>query len=266
MNEDAAVALSMLSTIIAWSLALLWVAEYLDLKIKNRFVSHLLGAVIGFGAAFGAFCLSGALFLPSTHDDNTTIVGNIGAAILLAYWVAYLFAKRSLVRVKQNKTIDHAAIKKKKADARAQQEKVLGMSFSDFYSERAESHAIGWLVIFFFAAVIYVAVFMLSDSNLDLFTRFLLGFVGVTLVATLYVLSCLLIVPVIFILLALFPFISLIIYLEAWLRVRENIPYVSPILDSHALSELTSASSTNNHWVFPFAMGLWLGHMWGDDD
>jgi hypothetical protein len=81
-----------------------------------------------------------------------------------------------------------------------------------------------------------------------------------------YAVSCLLIVPIIFILLVLFPFISFSIFLEARLRMWKNIPYVSPILDSYAVSDITSASSTNNHWVFPFAMGLWLGHMWGDDD
>lgn len=273
MSENASVALSLFGTIVTWALAWLVVVDHYNKRGENLFASHLLGACIGSGAAFGAFCVTGALFLPSNSTNTVTGIGHVGAAILLVYWLAFLFAKRTVVRQQQNNTVDYEAMRQKndaaqqkKAEQRAQQTQILGMPFSDFYQERSESHLKFWLIVFFFVAVIYVAVFMLANSGLDGFTRFLVGFVVVTLAATMYAFSCLLIVPIIFILLVLFPFISFSIFLEARLRMRENIPYVSPIFDSHALGEFTSASSTNNHWVFPFAMGLWLGHMWGDDD
>ena len=273
MNEDTAVALSLFGTIVTWALAWLLIVDHRNKRGENIFVSHLLGIFIGSGAAFGAFCVTGALFLPNDSANTAIGIGIVGAAILSVYWLAFLFSKRTVVRQQQNKTVDYKVMRQKndaaqqqKSEQRTQKTQILGMSFGNFYQERSESHLKFWLAIFFFAAVIYVAVFMLVDSDLDGFTRFLVGFVGVTLAATMYAVSCLLIVPIIFILLVLFPFISFSIFLEARLRMWKNIPYVSPILDSYAVSDITSASSTNNHWVFPFAMGLWLGHMWGDDD
>ncbi len=268
MSENASVALSLFGTIVTWALAWLLVVDHCNKHGENIFVSHLLGICIGSGAAVGAFCVTGALFLPSDSANTATGIGNVGAAILLAYWLAFLFAKRTVVRKQQNKTVDYEAIRQKNAAKRAEKEKALGMPFDTFYTERTESHLMLWMVILFFAAVIYVSVFMLSDSGLDGLTRFLIGFVAVTLAFGLYAVSCIVILPALLICLVLLPFVSISIYLEAWLRIRENIPYVAPTIDTSFLDTDASLSSQsdNYRWLFPLAMGLWLGHMWCDDD
>jgi hypothetical protein len=122
-------------------------------------------------AQLARFCVTGALFLPNDSANTAIGIGIVGCAILLVYWLAFLFAKRTVVRQQQNKTVDYKVMRQKndaaqqqKSEQRTQKTQILGMSFGNFYQERSESHLKFWLAIFFFAAVIYVAVFTTATS------------------------------------------------------------------------------------------------------
>lgn len=72
----------MLCTLTAWIgvwvvAVVRWVA-----RGRNRWLAHLLGALLGIVAAFGAFCLSGALLMPGTGETHRRTSG-------LASWVGW---------------------------------------------------------------------------------------------------------------------------------------------------------------------------------
>lgn len=163
MSENASVALSLFGTIVTWALAWLVVVDHCNKQGGNLFVSHLLGIFIGSGAAFGAFCVTGALFLPSDNASTATGIGNVGAAILLVYWIVYLFATRS--------NADQKALPQKKVMPRSEQEKTPAP--------------------------------LLADDSVFL---------------------------------------------------HQNLPIAPRKRDK------------KSRWLFPLAMGLWLGNIWGDDD
>jgi len=153
MNENISLALVLLSMLTAWLLVWFLVVDYRNSQARNPIASHLLGAVIGFGAAFAAFCFFGALFFPNTNDSGTIAVGSLGAIIFSLYGLGYHTSKRTLLHKQHSPPRE----------------------VFDFY-EVPQQHA----------------------------------------------------------------------------------PYVAPIPPTPCKKK--------SHWLFPFAIGLWLGHTWGDDD
>jgi hypothetical protein len=85
MNQDAAVLLMLLSTLAAWAWAWIVIATRRTARGRNRFIAHLIGALAGSGAFFGAFCLSGALLMPGAGDEASMVMGVFGALVLGTY-------------------------------------------------------------------------------------------------------------------------------------------------------------------------------------
>lgn len=258
MSEDASIALTLLSTLIAWSVAWLLVVDYRNRQAKNLIISHLLGCWVGSGAAVGAMCLFGALLMPS--NSNSIVIGNIGAAILLMYWVVYLFSTRPLVRVQPKKT-----------DAHAQQEDTLGMPLADFYSARLEEHLACWGAVLFLAVWFWIFTILPLESAWGLAITSTLCML---LLFYLFGITRLRVLPIS----VLLVFSVASIFLEAKWRVRNNMPYVAPVppsIDEESAAIIKSISTNyapppipstvQSCWLFPFVMGLWMGHTWGDD-
>ncbi|MBK8102488.1 MAG: hypothetical protein IPK30_04180 [Cellvibrionales bacterium] len=279
MNEDIAIALSLFGTIVTWALAWLVVVDHCNKQGGNLFVSHLLGIFIGSGAAFGAFCVTGALFLPNDSANTAIGIGIVGAAILSVYWLAFLFSKRTVVRQQQNKTVDYEAMRQKndaaqrqKAESRAEQEKILRMPMEDFYSMRLVDHMAFWCVMLFLTVWVCLILIMLSTGTNDSLALTIGSTLWMLLIFYIFGITRLHVIPVaISVLLA-----TASTLLEIWWRLRDKVPYAPP--PQLPIDKTTStdympsppppkiARKKEANWMFPFAMGLWLGHMWGDDD
>ncbi len=245
MSENASVALSLFGTIVTWALAWLVVVDHCNKQGENIFVSHLLGACIGSGAAFGAFCVTGALFLPSDNASTATGIGNVGAAILLVYWLAFLFAKHTVVRQQQNKTVDYEAMRQKndaaqgqKAEQRAQQTQILGMPMEDFYSMRLVDHMAFWCAMLFLTMWVCLILIMLSTGTNDGLALTIGSTLWMLLIFYTFGITSLRVIPVaISVLLA-----TSSTLLEIWWRLRDKVSYVPPPANKKTTREGGSAS------------------------
>jgi uncharacterized membrane protein len=135
----------------------------------------------------------------------------------------------------------------------------LGMGFGEFWSERAFTHTLLWLVAAFIAlwATLHGGVAPLRGQFL---ASGLLALVAV-------VLSCLTFIPV----LAVQPLAWLTIYLEARWRIRHNRPCAAPPPLPHRLPppdvpKVMIVEKKRGGWLLPLAIGLWIGGTWGGDD
>lgn len=72
----------MICMLAAWAWAWRVIATCRTARGNNRFIAHLVGALAGSGAAFGAFCLGGALLMPDRGDGASMAVGVLGALVL----------------------------------------------------------------------------------------------------------------------------------------------------------------------------------------
>ena len=201
MNQDAAVLLMLLCMLAAWAWAWSVIATRRTARGKNRFIAHLIGALAGSGAAFGAFCLSGALLMPGAGDDASIAIGVFGALVLCVYLGALHSPKQkasqsaeaelavpmvAAVGTKTDTTPVLRVPRKSFKDSlqtwwqeekrrqeeflrqeerkRAAREKALGMPFGTFFSERMEDHLMLWCGVLFL--IVWGCLFA-SESSVE---------------------------------------------------------------------------------------------------
>jgi len=302
MNETAAVLLMLLCMLAAsgwvWSVIVTRRAA----RGKNRFIAHLIGALSGIGAAFGAFCLSGALLMPGTADRAPIVIGALGALILCTYLGVLHHPKKkaphsakavpaALTAAAAEDAIDETPVpprmprkrfkesiqtwwqeeKRRQDESRRQQEqkhiereKALGMPLGTFFSERADGHFMLWCVALFL--VVWGSLFVCTFSAEDWLISLLMSFIVTCVLAAAYGVLCLLIVPTLLLFLALLPFIGISILAEAWWRIRRNRPYIiasPPVAISYYDDIAPSATRQDTcDWFVPLAIGLWIGSSW----
>lgn len=303
MNQDAAVLLMLLCMIAAWAWAWRVIATRRTARGNNRFIAHLIGALAGSGAAFGAFCLSGAFLMPGTGDGVSMAIGVFGTLILCAYLGVLHPPKKTVspsaqaepaglattavTEIDDSPGMPHVPrkpvkesiqtwwkVEKRKRDEllrqeerkRVGREKALGMSLGTFFSERMEDHLMLWCGVLFI--VVWGSLFVFVPSAEDWLTQLVVSFIVTCLLAAIWGVLCILIVPAILLLLVLLPFVCVSVFVEAWWRIRHNQPYVAPPVVIIPYSEITPpAPRQNSHnWLIPLAIGLWIGNSWGNDD
>jgi hypothetical protein len=302
MNQDAAVLLMLLCMLTAWAWTWRIIATRRAARGNNRFIVHLIGALAGSGAAFGAFCLSGALLMPGAGDGASMAIGMFGALVLCTYLGALHPPKQKASQsAKAESAVPMAAAAGTKTDAspvsrvprkpfkdllqtwwqqekrrqeeflrqeerkRVAREKALGMPFGTFFSKRAEAHFMLWCGVLFLIA--WACLFAFMSSAQDWPTRLVVSFIAACLLATVWSVSCIVIVPAILLLLVLLPFACISILVEAWWRIRHNQPYVAPPVVVSYDNIAPSAPPQNTcNWLVPLAIGLWIGNAWGKDD
>jgi len=136
----------------------------------------------------------------------------------------------------------------------------LGMGFWDFAGERLERHVTAWAI---FAFSITWARFFVTFNTGSFWTDLVSGFLVTALIALVYGVACLLILP----LLPLLLLALVSIALEAWWRVRHDQPYALPpitVLDASPSWE-APAPKRRGGFLIPLVIGIWIGSAWGDD-
>lgn len=130
----------------------------------------------------------------------------------------------------------------------------LGMKPGEFHAERFTTHVMAWLTLGFFG--LWIAFYFgIDDSSIEL--RLALGLLGAVVVAFVYGLSCIVLLP----LLPLLPLAWLSIQLEAIWRIRHRRPYVPrPVVPPAPVARGSGS------WLLPFLVGLWIGGGWSGDD
>ena len=98
-------------------------------------------------------------------------------------------------------------------------------------------------------------------------TRLIMSFIVACLLVVVWGISCIVIVPVILLLLALLPFACISILVEAWWRIRHNRPYIAPpvVIRYDDIAPSIPPQSAGD-WLVPLVIGLWIGSTWGKDD
>jgi hypothetical protein len=322
MNPNAAVLrmlLMLLCMLAAWAWVWRVIATRRTARGKNRFIAHLIGALVGSGAVFGAFCLSGALLMPDTGNGASIAIGVLGALVLCAYFGALHFPRQKASQsAKAEPALPTVAIAGTKADAnpvsrvprkrfkdslqtwwhewwqeekrrqeeflrqeerkRVSREKALGMPFGTFFSERMGDHLMLWGGVLFL--IVWGCLFAFVHSAEDWLTRLVVSFIVACLLAAVWGVSCIVIVPAILPLLVLLPFACVSILAEAWWRIRHNQPYIAPpvVISYDSITPSAPTQSTGNwlvpsvptqstgNWLVPLVIGLWIGNAWGKDD
>ena len=294
MDDDIRLLLVLLCMLAAWAWVWRVVTTRRIARKKNRFAAHLIGVMLGWGAAAGAFCLSGAFLMPGAVDEPTIAVGVLGALVLLMYLGALHLprkkegqnAEASPVTMPAVQAIEAASApvrapkpfkesfkawwqeEKRKQDEylcqkevkRAAREKALGMSLGDFFCARLGDHFMCWGIVLFF--VVWGWLFF-SMASMDLFTRLIVSFAVTGLLA---IISCILFLPVFLLSLVLLPFVCVSIFFEARERIRNNNPYFAPPVIVSEIDITPSAPHQSNHdWLVPLVIGLWIGNAWGKD-
>lgn len=141
----------------------------------------------------------------------------------------------------------------------------LDMSFSEFWSERIDTHAWAWAWVAFLG--VWIALYLAID-DFSAGIRLFASFIGAVVAFVIYGLSCVALIPLLPLLLL--SFFS--VWLEACWRVRHCQPYVRPPAPhmphvSAALAKFPPAvAPRRGGWLLPLAIGLWIGGSWGDDD
>jgi hypothetical protein len=289
MNQDAAVPLMLLCMIAAWAWTWRVIATRRTARGKNRFIAHLIGILAGSGAAFGAFCLSGALLMPGAGDGASIAIGVFGALVLCAYLGALHSPKQKtsqsaeaepvvpMVAAVGTKTETTPVLRvprkpfkdslqtwwqeeKRKQEEylrqeerkRAARENALGMPFGTFFPERMEDHLMLWGGVLFL--IVWGCLFASVPSAEDWLTRLVVSFIVACLLAAVWVL-------------ALLPFACISILVEAWWRIRHNQPYIAPpvVIRYDDIAPSAPPQSAGN-WLAPLVIGLWIGSAWGKDD
>ncbi|MDR1461933.1 MAG: hypothetical protein LBI68_02175 [Azoarcus sp.] len=302
MNQNAAMLLMLLCMFAAWVWTWSVIATRRTVRGKNRFIAHLIGVLAGSSAAFGAFCLSGALLMPGAGDGASIAIGVFGALVLCTYLGALHSPKQKVsqsaeaepavpmvtaVGMKTDTTPVSRVPRKPFKDSlqtwwqeekrrqgeflqqeerkRVAREKALGMTFGTFFSERAGDHFMFWCGVLFL--IVWGCLFAFVPSSEDWLTRLVVSFIVACLLAAVWGVSCIVIVPAILLLLALLPFACISILVEAWWRIRHNQPYIAPpvVISYDNIASSSPPRSTGN-WLVPLVIGLWIGSAWGKDD
>ncbi|MFT4269208.1 MAG: hypothetical protein QM586_18650 [Xenophilus sp.] len=301
MNPNAAVLLMLLCMLAAWAWVWRVIATRRTVRGRNRFIAHLIGALAGSGAVFGAFCLSGALLMPGAGDGASIAIGVFGALVLCAYLGALHSPKQKASQSAEAEPAVLVAVAGTKTDAspvsrvprkpfkdslqswwqeekrrqeeflrqeerkRVSREKALGMPFGTFFSERMEDHLMLWGGVLFL--IVWGCLFAFVPSAGDWLTRLVVSFIVACLLAAVWGVSCIVIVPAILLLLVLLPFACVSILAEAWWRIRHNQPYIAPpvVISYDSIASSAPTRNTGN-WLVPLAIGLWIGNAWGKDD
>jgi len=279
----------------AWAWAWRVIATRRTARGNNRFIAHLVGALAGSGAAFGAFCLGGALLMPDRGDGASIAVGVLGALMLGTYLGELRRpSQKASQGAKAEPAVPTATAGTKTGTSpvsrvprrpfkdslrtwwrqetcrqeerkRASWEKARGMPFGVFFSERMENHLILWGGVLFLIG--WACLFAFVPSAEDWLTRLVVSFIVACLLTIVWGVSCIMIVPAILLLLVLLPFACASILAEAWWRIRHNQPYVAPpiVISYNDISPSPPNQNTGN-WLVPLAIGLWIGSAWGKDD
>lgn len=298
MNENVRVMLGLFCTVAAWAWTWCVLADRWTARGKNRFTAHVIGALLGAGAPFGAFCLSSAFLIPGAINEARITLGGLGALVLLAYFsVLHPLKKKDRQGAEVLPAVITAPMqaaptprkplktmiatwwqeeKRRQAESaqhsekkRLAREKALGMSIGAFFGERMGAHLVFWGFVLF--VLVWSRLFF-EPLAADTFGRLVISFIVTCLLAIGIVFSFLFIVPFFLLLLILLPFASVSIIVEAWWRIRHDKPCIAtpPTVtyyrEKKKRKKDTSAPSQNcGNWLVPLAIGLWLGHLWDND-
>lgn len=279
MNENLAMSLILLCVLAGW----LWIwsatTTHLVARGLNYLLAHLAGALFGSGAAFGAFCLSGALLMPEPDNRISIAVGAFGVLILSLYFALFypsLRTPRKTLRDfihtwKKNQKNKQGEPPLQGEQKRIAQEKALGMPFDTFFSKRLGDHLMSWSTVLFLVVCGGVIVSMPSGNWLIWF------FASATVTVVLAVVFGSSYISFLLFLLLL-PFACISIFVEARWRIRHNQPYVAPpaamdtdepdqVVDGDEPSPPSNPtpSQCTGGWLVPLVIGLWIGS-WGKDD
>ena len=292
LNQDAAVLLILLCMLATWAWVWKVIATRRAARGQSRAIAHLVGALAGSGAAFGAFCLSGALLMPGTGDGTSVAIGVFGMLVLCAYLAAphpsrqegpqsaqveaaaskataaraktgaapvpRLSFKATLQAERQAQERRQHALRQQQKLRRMAREKALGMSLGTFSLERMEAHAMFWCGVLFLSGGVFLFVFALPVEGWLI--RLVMSFIVAGALAVVGMVSFLM-VPLLLLLLC------ISIPLEAWWRIRHNRPYIAPRIGiSHGTIAPPPPAPSAGNWLVPLAIGLWLGSAWSKDD
>lgn len=276
MNQNIAILLMLFCLLAAWGWVWRGIAVRRSAQGKQLLLSHLFGLLTGSGAAFGAFCLSGALLMPEARDGSSIGVGVFGALILCAY-LAVLHPKSSPANNRpKKKRVQRPSFKttlraywqeekqrqqrlqRQRADKRAAREQALGMTFGTFFGERMEAHLKLWYAVACLSICGWL-FFSMAESVDGWFTRLIASGIITCLLAALLGLVSIVLIPV------LLPLICISVFIEARWRIHHRCPYMAPPISSYN-TEIPPPSSSSSGWLIPLAIGLWIGSTWGNDN
>jgi hypothetical protein len=273
MTTDMVVPLSLVAMLL--TLAWLWVAVARQLIAKGHsvFFAHFIGATAGPFVVLGVFILYVTIFMSNEPVDVSMAM--VGVLILAPY--LFIFWKTGAAQTAKIEELPSSSIvtpvreprktlKKWWQEEKRKAEQTLGMSFGNFFFERAEDHFWGWLILGFF--ILWFCLFLTLPSPDSWFVGLLGGFIVAAVVTTVYMFSCLLRVPLLRLPFTLLSLLS--IACEALWRIRKGLPYTPPppVPYTYQASYKTPPvqQQSSGSWIIPLIIGLWIGYSWGKDD
>lgn len=282
MNQNLASLLVLLCILATWAWVWRTIATRRTARGKSRFMAHLLGALAGCGAAFGALCLNGAVLMPRAGDEPPVAMGVIGALVLGIYLgVLRPFKKQAPQNKKAAPAMLVAAAlglksgaspvagqprtslgnslrawwrqQKSKQEESMQQadrrrtarEKALGMPLGTFFSARMEAHLTLWFCMLFL--IVWACLFAAQPPEGGLERLGMSFFIACLSVIVLCALSCIIFIPAILLFLALLPFACISIVAEAWWRIHYKRPYIAsrlPVTSHYSHKDFAKVPNT----------------------
>ena len=238
MNLPVASILVLFYTLVAWvSVWNIIVNRRADAD-EPALQTHLIGIILGAGAAFGMFLIGATTVLPAKDHELSSSMNILGRFILLLYigtlggsWKQSISAvlKPSMSSVRLDATPQgrrlHQIPKERQPhqDFMSTMEHRLGMSPERFFDERIGVHVRLWIIMLALGTWVYAlhAMSHIRDNELTSLSALLpLGVIGILFVIMICVSPLRYVAAVI-----ITPLAFLSVHVETWLRIFLNRPY-----------------------------------------
>lgn len=273
MNENLAVILMLLFMLAV--LAFVWsrVADRQLGRGRGRVFSYGVAALAGSGAVLGAFCLGGAILLPGSPERSSVPVGVLGALILMPYAI-FLYRTRKTARAESllPALVSPQLSRKKKESGwnefiretrRPMRGGSLGIPFQDFVRVRSESHFRFWLLVLLM--VFWGILFFQVPQPGGWLPGLVISFSTALILAVVYGIACIFILPAIPLLLVLLPLVGLSLLAEAEWRLRFDRPCIE-VIRFGGTTTAPRVSTEPFLWLLPLLLGVLIGSVWGSDE
>ena len=280
MNQNLAALLILICTVAAWVWPWYVLAKRRQARGGSPFSAHLIGALVGSAAAFGAFCLSGFLWMSDGSETGAMAVGALGALVLgVCLCVLYVpAAQRTAQALPQAKVqpdqvvvvvgipvtlkvataAQHRRTLKQawhimwQKDKRNLRDEILGTtSLFEFFVDRLESHVLFWGVVLFLT--MWGWLFATLGLEMGWGARLLVGGFLACIV------FCVLAITVVIPLAVILPLAWVSLCIEAVWRIYYNNRFVSEPFDASGISPAPMPSKSAGSWLVPLLFGVWLG-------